>query len=275
MKNVAVILGDNRQRELAKLFSKDGYMCIDIDTNEKFENNKKFISYADVICLPIPVTKDKINFFCDNTKTQFAISDFFKLLKNDKIIVGGVIPQEMYSISDNEKITIVDLFKNESFVIYNAYLTAQGLVKLVCENIDCAFNCQKVLITGFGRVGFQCAKMLNSLGFDVAIAARNEAQREVARSLGYTAFSTEKIENYIYLFDLVLSTVPHNIISSKAIERMKFNSLFIELASAPFGTDKKNFENSKARYILGASLPGKMYPQASARAIYNYIKQYI
>lgn len=275
MKNIAVILGDKRQRELAKILNSSGYMCIDIDSKEKYEANKSFVSVADTIILPIPITKDRVNIFCELEDIKIEMSSFFQLLEKEKLIIGGVFPETVCTLLKNEKMSYLDLFKKESFVIYNAYLTAQGVVKIICENIDSAFNCQKVLITGFGKVAFQCAKMLSSLGFNVAISARNEAQRETAKSLGYATFDNEKIENYIYMFDIVVSTVPHNIISRKALEHMKDNSLYIELASAPFGAEKKNFKNSKARYILGASLPGKMYPQASARVIFNYIKPYI
>ncbi|MGN1418471.1 MAG: NAD(P)-dependent oxidoreductase, partial [Acutalibacteraceae bacterium] len=133
----------------------------------------------------------------------------------------------------------------------------------------------KILITGFGRVGKACARVLSGIGTDVYIAARNPSQRSEAVCMGYKAVDISEISRIIYIFDFIINTVPAQIFTIKNIMTMRERAVYIELASKPFGALEADFESEKKRYILASSLPGRFYPNSCAEAIYKTINDYM
>ena len=59
------------------------------------------------------------------------------------------------------------------------------------------------------------------------------------------------------------------------IKKLRKDTVFVELASKPFGTDPEYFVSFDKKYICGQSLPGKYYSEACAKGIYDAIEGYM
>lgn len=177
-------------------------------------------------------------------------------------------------MSHRKQLNSFDLLTSEIFELENGYLTSQGALRLLLDNTEEALNGKAVLVTGYGRIAVPLSEKLKNLNMKVTVAARNKIQLKTAELSGLQTVNLEKL-NDISGFDYVFNTVPCRVFDEKLIATADKNSIYFELASAPFGAEKKYFENLNLKYILCASLPGKLLPASSAKLIKDYIEQFI
>ena len=218
--------------------------------------------YSDVI-LPIPVSKDGFTVYGDNG-SDFVLDSLYGAIQPHQRVYGGGVKADCSNF-------VFDFMKNPTFKLINALYTAQGTLRLMLENTDDYIVGKKALIIGFGDVATTLAHMLSNLGLKVVTAMRNPYKRCEAKALGYEAISLDKIDNVIDECDYIFGTVPANILTQKHIILMKNDSVYIELASAPFTADKSIFEKYSKNYIFGGSLPGRFLPKASAKLMADFI----
>lgn len=96
---------------------------------------------ADFVLLPVPVKEDMFKGF------------------EDKILFYGM---------GNRK-NGFDYMKYESFVLKNAFLTAEGAVTLIEENTAYSLYRAEILIIGYGRIGKALHNILKGYGADITV----------------------------------------------------------------------------------------------------------
>lgn len=78
-------------------------------------------------------------------------------------------------------------------------------------------------------------------------------------------------------FDLIFNTVPAKVLTSPVLMQQTRDTLIIELASAPGGTDLKCAEELHLHVIDAPSLPGRVAPKTAAEyikeAVYNILEE--
>lgn len=272
MKNkFLIIAGDNRLKELFILMKQKGKNVDYINEKISYSELKVKIDESNNIILPLPLTVDDEYIFSNNNELRISVNEIISALnKEQKVYFGGMKWKFKKQLIERD-ISFVDYLSEESFVTYNAYLTAQGALRLLLENTNDYLPEKRILITGFGRVAKAVAQILCNLDCDVYVAARSREQRVEAELSGCKSISTEDINSTIYLFDYIINTVPSNIFTENDISCMKSDSIYFELASAPYGVNCQNFENKPMKYISGAALPGRFCEKACAKAILNEI----
>ncbi|MGN1418320.1 MAG: dipicolinate synthase subunit DpsA, partial [Acutalibacteraceae bacterium] len=155
LKKVIIIGGDERQKRLCGLFE-NKCRCIYISNNSELEKEK--FEDANLIILPLPVTKNGRDIYSDCGK--IAVENVTNKLCKNNIVSGGLIDKKLKNKLSESGIKYFDYYADETFRIFNAYLTAQGAAKIVLENTEDFIVSKKILITGFGRVGKACARVL-------------------------------------------------------------------------------------------------------------------
>lgn len=273
-KSIVIVGGDDRQKQIYNKLIKQGKSCCCLYSSLDFERKEEMLKGADIVLLPLPVTKDKEYIYTSNVK-RISIESFKKLISTSALVLGGMIPAQLKIFFDENKIKYYDYNTDESLLIYNAALTSQATVKIILEHLTDLSGQSRVLITGFGRIGSSLALLLKALDFKVYIAARSKSQRTQAESMGFCALDINEMSYCVYLFDFIVNTVPSRIFKNEYIAKMKDSAYFLELSSKPYGADPDEFENEKKNHILASSLPGKYYPYASAEIILKAIKQFL
>ena len=273
MKNKHLVLaGDGRQKELFALLKRKEKSVQYVNGDVGIDELKDLIAQSETIVLPTPLSRDDKFIFSDNENFKITIDELIDCLsENNVVYAGGVKPNTAKKISE-KNVKFTDCMKEESFVTYNAYLTAQGTLRILLENTSEYLPDKRILITGFGKVAKAVAQLLCSLGCDVYVAARKKLQRTEAELSLCKPICIDDINSTIYLFDFIINTVPAKIFSKYDISCMKDGAVYIELASAPFGAEYTDFEEHNKNFILGSALPGKFCEKASAKAIFNEIK---
>lgn len=269
MRNIVIIGGDKRQRYLKDYLIEKGYNISSyglFDWDDDTDRLKSMIGEDSVITLPLPATRNDKTIVMPFSKREISIDRLMSLLGKNNIVFGGIIKGELLSRLRETDIPFVDYYDNE-FIEKNAVLTAFGALKILLEHIDFALPLGKYAITGYGRVAKETASLLTSLSCDVTVFARNSSQRDDAMIKGCKAEPLTQLPLQSDKFDIVINTVPSNVINEDAICNMKKNCKIIELASAPYGLDFDMARNHSIDVVKAFSLPGKYTPKTAGEII--------
>lgn len=262
-KKIAVISYNKVQTQLCKKLTEKGCECQEVS----FLNThllKEYLEGYETVVLPFPSKIENISFLSHGAQLS-------QLLTENHTVIGGMLDDEIKKDLDEARIPYIDYFQSEAYVLKNAYITSQGAVKLLLENTESFIVGKNVLITGFGRIGKSLAMMLKSLGMNVFVAARSERALAEAEAMGFGAISFSQMKSTLFYYSFIFNTVPFRILSEDDVKKLLRSTVYFELASRPYGAEAEDFEAHLKRYVSGAALPGKLYPEAVAENIAGFI----
>lgn len=281
MKNskIAFIGGDKRMFFCAEALYDMGYECalFGFDKISGHASSTRCATLQDcvinssAIILPLPLTRDgkTVNSL---GRSEIMLSDVFEIATGIPIFAGNVT-SEVAQLAQSFGHTISDYYENETFIYKNALATAEGAVFLAMQHSDKTLFGSKVLITGFGRIAKYTARLLDSFGADICICARKEQDRAYAQTLGYTAIDFESLKSEIHGFDIAINTVPANVFSEQVLSNMQSDQIYIELASAPYGTSKTLADKYNIEICDGRGLPSRYSPRSAGGFIADEISR--
>jgi dipicolinate synthase subunit A len=261
-KNFGIIGGDQRQTFLAKSLIKDKHNVMVFNQLSKKTEIFKLLE-NEILVLPFPISRDGI---CIQ-QTDIKINDILKLIKNKKIFCG--IKKSIKNVNWNN-IEVIDYSENEDFVIFNASLTAEGIIKILYNKIERCFRGSNCLITGFGRIGKILTRNLVSLGSKVNVLIHSADDKAWISIFGANPIIFKNEIKY----DFIVNTAPELIFDKNILPKVK-TKYILDVASMPGGVDLSSAKNLeiKAEQILG--IPGKFFPEDSAEIIKQEIYKYL
>ncbi|MGN0534744.1 MAG: NAD(P)-dependent oxidoreductase [Eubacterium sp.] len=167
-----------------------------------------------------------------------------------------------------------DYNKLDSFLIENAYLTAEGAVALLKENTSKAIYNSKILITGYGRIASALHRELSAMGAKVTVCCRSDKDKTAAGFMGakVIGFDELKKENS---YDVIFNTVPHMVFTKAELDAVGDDALLIDLASFPGGVDTLYAKSKGIRLIDGKKLPSRYSKQSAGELIGRAVEKII
>ncbi len=280
-KRILVIGGDLRLVYLADAFLKNGFetsvygieyntSILGITPEESLENA---MSRADVIILPLPVSRDRRNINAGYFKADIPLNLFLENLKPHHIVFGGMITDDLKTTIESKSAKCFDYFKDEQLTLKNAQLTAEGAISTAIENTHFSLFESKVVILGFGRIAKFLAKYLAGFECRVSICARNKIALSEAQLSGYDVCELKNMHPVLNRADIIFNTVPALVLSKQELECIRKPTLVIDLASKPGGVDLSAAASLGINHIQALSLPGKTAPASAGRAIYKTVTE--
>lgn len=179
--------------------------------------------------------------------------------EENNVFFGNYIPPN--------KTNTLSYYYNNSFIMKNSFLTAQGVLKIILDNVDYCIFKAKVAVIGYGKCGRMIAKLLKDVGFDVTVFSRRSETITEADLNGMNSDPISKLEKKLSDYRLIVNTVPSNIISKKSIEKLTQENVYIEVASKPYGFNIAETDVFNFKYILAESLPGRFAPVSAGENI--------
>lgn len=251
---------DKKMQACIKRIREKGYEA-DLYANNGFD----FIKEYDYIVLPLPtIANSKIN------GTDMSFSEFSDAVNyRQKVFCGN--------INTSEYQNFYSYYYNDLFLLKNSRLTAQGVLRLIADNVDDDFIKIRVAVIGYGRCGKSICRLLNNCGLNVTSFSRREESVVYAEDTGINAYIFDSYKKQISDFDIIVNTVPVNILSNEEISQLNQNNIYIEVASKPYGFDISEADVFNFRYILAESLPGRFVPVSAgfniADTVLNILKE--
>ena len=262
--NFCIIGGDLRNFFLAKILSREKHevKLYGFDKLENFKECEKYdemIRNSDNIVLPISFSKDNQYVNMPFSNKDIAIREIFYYLENKTIFVGNM-HQELKEELHRKHNQVIDFMEKEEFAIFNAIPTAEATIEIMLKNTKKILQNSNCLIMGFGRIGKVLAYKLQGLSAKVTCVITNEVEKAWAVAYGY---ETTKIENLqknctkFKQYDIIINTIP-KVIFKEELKEFKKETLVIDLASKPYGIDRKIAEQEKLNFIEALGLPRKI-----------------
>lgn len=249
---------DRRQQYLIASFMRSGYPVILAKDASALDLTAASVSETDhkiLVLLPIPATAS-------------LLKELQGTLHSNHIVLGGNLPKDFTDFCVSRKISYIDYFKYPEIALQNAVATAEGAIYNAIQ-LSC-FNLQgsHALVIGFGKCGEILADKLAGMKCHVSVSTRDSIAKARAVSYGYTLFAKDSYQDC----DLIFNTAPALVITPKVIDRLKSDTVIIDIASSPGGTDfnyclKKGIT---AKHCPG--LPGRFSPKTSAEILLEHIQ---
>ena len=284
-KTIAVVGGDLRIVKLIEMLNADGYTVytyglensedvLNMESVEMCPTIKEAVASSKVVVGPIPLSSDRKNVSAPFGRNNIDLDEFIKEIKGKHLIAGNINIKEKL---DANNIEFTDILKREEFVVLNAIATAEGTIQIAMEETQRTIHGTKTLIMGFGRVGKVLSKMLHGIGSDVYCEARKNEDIAWIKAYGYTPVHLNDLNENLNQFDIIINTIPFQILDKERLGFLKDDVVIIDLASNPGGVDRRAAREKGLKVIWALSLPGKVAPLTSAEfikeALYHVLKE--
>lgn len=273
--NFLIAGGDLRQVYTAKALSQEYNVYalglsknhINTDKINLIENIDDVPYEVDHIILPLPVSQDGEYINAPFSNRKIAASELIPHIKNGGIVFGGKFDDASQKIFINSGIETIDYFDREELNVLNAVPTAEGAVQIAMEETASTIYGQNILITGFGRISKVLIKILNGMGANVTVTARKYSDLAWAEIYGCKSVHTSSLHECIDKFDIIFNTVPAVLFDEYMLNKLRKDTLMIDLASKPGGVDFDIAGKLGLKVIWALSLPGKVAPVSSGEII--------
>ncbi len=270
-----ILGGDYRYKILSELLRQDGYSvnCFgNGNMSDTVNTAKELFGASDVIISPIPCSKDGKNVFLPE-EADYSITQMLSDMAQSgcNVLIGGVMSSFIRLEAVNRNIMVYDFFDMEEVAVLNAIPTAEGAIQTAMEESDRTIFGSKVMVFGYGRCGKILANMLKGLGARVSVTYRKESDRAYISAYGYKPIAFKEAVSYIDSFNFIFNTIPASVIDRNMLKKIKRDTVIIDLAQAPGGTDFSYARvlNIKALYCPG--LPGRVAPYTAAQVLKNAV----
>lgn len=225
-----------------------------VDTLALFGGEDGNITDADLLLLPVPATRDKVNINCANSGIILPLGILNNLPPHIKVFGGGHLSIDNYT----------DYLSLDSYAIKNSVLTAEGAISYAIDNTDFSLWKSRILIIGYGRLGRVLTDRLRAFSPTLTVSARSGKDISTLQALGINYIKTDEIQDLYDRFDIVFNTVDIKL-SDKEAKRLE-GSLFLDLSS------KGGFLNCEAvnfgiEYVKLPSIPAKSAPETAGKII--------
>ena len=276
--NILFLGGDKRHKYASDYIKVRGLSSNAILQPILNEENISYIKSADVIILPLPVTKNGTDLnVSDSTPCNVRILDLLDCVSSDTLIIGGAFTEQICSFMAQRKQSYVDYYKDDWFQVQNALLSAEGAIYYAKEKFDGSIHGSSIAILGFGKIGKILAFLLSTQGAKITVYARKDNDCSWSKLMGFEAV---KIKNSFLDvnkrftddgYDIIMNTVPDRIINREFIEVLNKLTILIDLASHPYCVDESLVSEYGIKYYREPGIPGRYAPKAAGEILGNTI----
>lgn len=275
-----VVGGDLRQAHLARLLARDGHTVYTYALGQdapEAQSSPAGLERADCVILPLPVCSAPGVLNAPLCGERRLLSPILESLVPNQLLCGGRLDPDTRSRFARLGLTIHDYFAREELTVANAIPTAEGALQIAMEELPVTIHGARVLVTGFGRVGKVTAQRFAALGASVTVAARSWEQLAWAQAMGLNPQHMRLLPRLMSDADLVINTVPVQLLGTAELAALREDALIIDLASKPGGADMDAAARLGRRVIWALALPGKVAPLTAGACIrdtvYNILRE--
>ena len=267
-----LLISDMRQVYLAEILTKRGLnvRCLDIRNSEtvpeQLEKLKIFLAEADMLILPIPVSK---------VSDQKKLNDILnKNLINGTLVLGGCFSEDQKELLNGRDIHFLDFMEDAVVTEENAVATAEGVIAELVNNSPYNIDEAKIIVTGYGCCGKAIAARLKALGARVTVLARRREVRKAAKKDGFYAVDFAFGPEEAMGAAMLVNTVPAPVVTRTIIQELPRDAYILDIASMPGGCDFACAKEYGIRADLALRLPGKYAPKESAYILDRAIERF-
>lgn len=231
---------------------------------------------AEVLILPLPGTNQEgvIRAVYAEEEIRLTEKAISSLALNALVIIGSARPY-LKDWAQKYALVLLEIVEMDEVAILNSIPTAEGAVQIAMEETAITIHGSKSCVVGFGRVAITLARLLKAMGSEVTVVARNQGQLARAYEMGCKKAFFDDLLEVIKHNNIIFNTVPSMVLDRRTLKYANPDTLIIDLATQPGGTDFEAANEFGLKAILAPGLPGKVAPVFAGRILAEVIPRLI
>lgn len=258
--------GDIRYTQVITFLRKLGYEVDMFSSTEGID-----LSIYSVIVLPIlGITME------DLTKDNLTI-DFLNNAKENVILFSGIKTDILTKMLEYSKKECIYFMDDEQIARQNAIPTVEGIIADLIINTDITINDSNVMVLGYGKIGKPLVKVLDNLGANIYTGIIEEADKKNLDKNNFKNFytNTQEINDYVSIMDMIVNTVPKQILTKENLQSMKKNVYILDIASKPYGIIPNELEMLGIKHKIYSAIPSSVAPNTAGKILVRKINSII
>lgn len=275
--NILILGGDQRYLPVIKILAENG-ATIYLAGFDQLQFHQSAIIHTeletcdfkqiDAILLPVAGTDEhgKVEAAYSDNPLYLTKNMIHKTPEHCTIYTGISNPflDQEASIANRQ---IIRIFERNDVAVLNSIPTAEGALKLAIEQTDVTIHGANILILGFGRVAMTVSRVFSAVGANVSVCARKPSDLARIQEMRLHPVPFQYLSKTIGDQQVIINTIPKQILDANVISNMDKASTIIDLASRPGGTDFDHAAKQGIKAIHALGLPGKTAPQTAGEII--------
>ena len=180
-------------------------------------------------------------------------------------VLTGIVTPHLCCIASQCRLS--GLLEREELARPLAQATAEGALAEAIRLSGGLLYGASALVIGYGRIGRALAWRLTALGLSTVVMNRGEKRADQARDHGFTVADWSQLTAAVSEADFIFNTAPAPVLRRERLQWVKKDSLIIDLASTPGGTDFTACAELGVKALLAVGLPGLYAPDFCGRVM--------
>lgn len=223
---------------------------------------------VDAVVLPIAGMDDAGVVESQFCARKVVLTDaHFAAMRPGSLVFTGIARPRLAELCETHGLRLVRLMELDEVAILNSIPTAEGAIAMAMEHTEVTIHGSRSIVIGFGRCGQTLARTLAALGARVGVVARQAPQLARIREMALTPHSISDLAAAVGDADIVFNTAPHPVLTAAVLSGMRRDTVIIDIASKPGGTDFRYTDRHGMKAFLAPSLPGAVAPRTAGRII--------
>ena len=227
---------------------------------------------ADACILPLPPLGENGKLHSILEYPCFLDAGSFAAMPEGFPILTGMLKPSLQALTPQCR--IIAVMEQDALALPLAEATAEGALAEAIRLSDALLFGAQALVIGYGRVGRALAWRLEALGMHVVVVNRGDVRAAEARDFGFHVGDWSQLTALASQSAFVFNTVPAPVLAEAQLRWLMPQSIVIDLAEKPGGTDFKAASEVGIKAVLASGLPGKYAPLFAGEAMADaYLEQ--
>lgn len=201
--------------------------------------------------------------------------DYAESLIDGSFLFGRGVSDDVKAALDKKRIRYFNILCDETFIVKNACLTAEGALAYVVLNTDDSIRGMPVLVLGYGRVGKSVTKLLKDNYASVSVATDDPTEYAIASIFADNVYKLSGYAKHVGEYKAIINTVPIQILEGDTLRNVDKNCFLLDLASAPGGIDFAAAAEMGLKFMHALGVPGKVCPHTAGVYIKDIILNHL
>lgn len=246
-RKIAVVGGDEREQEVARLAAETGATVTGygfpwpekgIENVTLADSAAAAMDGADYALFPIPGLALDGTLFAPSAPVPIRPDEeLLSLMRRNATIILGTADDGLRSSAAATGVALSEYELDTELMLLRGPAIVEGALRAAIENTDVTIHGSPVGVVGHGNIGRLLARTLVLLNADVHLFARNPVQRADAHAAGARPHPLDELVEWAGSLAMLFSTVPVRVVSPAVLERLPQGSLVMDLAAPPGGVD--------------------------------------
>jgi dipicolinate synthase subunit A len=244
---IAVVGGDEREREIARLAAETGATVRafgfpwpedGIDGVELVATASDALTGANYALFPIPGMSSKGELFAPSAPEPIVPDEqVLRVLAPSAHLILGQADARLRAAAESVGITVHEYEHDRELMLLRGPAIVEGALAVAIEHTAVTLHGTEVGCVGHGTIGGLLARTLVLLGARVHVFARSPVQRAAARAAGAQAHTLDELNDAAPHLHVLFSSVPSAVVTREHLQRLPRDAVVIDLAAPPGGID--------------------------------------